>query len=380
MIGSTEASQLLGVSKPTLYAYVSRGLIERHTAIDGRTSLYPRDQIERLADRSRSKSPRERPSIDVRIGSSITRLDDATLRYRGHDVAELARSSSFEQVAELLWTSDLPAERPAWNVDRDLLDRCVGVAGPLVGESAVAALGAAAHTLSANDNEAADGARAARTMLAIAPTLLGGPRRGSVAERLTEIYVRRPSDELVAAVDRALVLLADHELATSTLAVRVACSVRADPFASIGAGCAVVSGPLHGGASADTADLVARAGVEGVAATVAASLDGGRRLSGFGHTVYRRGDPRVAPLLDAVRTIPGSGRTVAVVDGIIAEVGRRLAHLPNVDLALGALLHAGGFPADTPLFAVARLAGWGAHYDEETTERPVRFRGLTRLR
>ena len=181
-------------------------------------------------------------------------------------------------------------------------------------------------------------------------------------------------------MDRALVLLADHELATSTLAVRVACSVRADPFAAIAAGLSVVSGRLHGGASVETADLIARADVDGAAATVAAHLDQGRRLPGFGHSVYRRGDPRVAPLLEAVRGVPGADHTVELVDEVIAEAGRRLAHLPNVDLALGALLHAGGFPPDAPLFAVARLAGWGAHYDEEATERPVRFRGLTQLR
>ena len=380
MIGSTEASRLLGVSKPTLYAYVSRGLIERHVAVDGRTSLYPRDQIERLAARGRTKTPSERPSIDVRIGSSITQLDDAALRYRGRDAAELARSCSYERVAGLLWSGDLADEAEAWHLDRRLLERCLAVAGSLIDDSAVAALGAAAHGLSAVTDGSETGADAARTLATIAPTLLGGPRRGSIAERLTKAYVRRPAAELVTAVDRALVLLADHELATSTLAVRVACSVRADPFASIAAGCSVVSGGLHGGASVETAGLVARADAEGAAATVAAFLDDGRRLPGFGHSVYRRGDPRVAPLLEAVRCIPGSDRTVELVDAVVAEAGRRLASLPNVDLALGALLHAGGFPPDMPVFAVARLAGWGAHYDEEVTERPVRFRGLTRLR
>ncbi len=380
MIGSAEAARLLGVSKPTLYAYVSRGLVERHTAVDGRTSLYPREQIERLATRGRSKAPVERPSIDVKIGSSITLLDDVTLRYRGHEVAELARTRSFEQVGELLWTGDLPGRPVVWPLDRGQLDRCLDVATPLVGRSAVAAMGAASHALSASSTGSESGGDAARAVAAIAPTLVGGPRRGPVAERLAKAYVRRPSPELVAAVDRALVLLADHELATSTLAVRVACSVRADPFAAIAAGLSVVSGRLHGGASVETADLVARAEADGAAATVAALLDQGRRLPGFGHSVYRRGDPRVAPLLEAVRSVPGADRTIALVDDMIAEAGRRLAHLPNVDLALGALLHAGGFPADAPLFAVARLAGWGAHYDEEAAERPVRFRGLTQLR
>jgi citrate synthase len=177
----------------------------------------------------------------------------------------------------------------------------------------------------------------------------------------------------------ALVLMADHELATSTLSVRVACSVRADPFAALASGLAVVSGPLHGGAAAMAADLFERAGDDGVERTVASYLEQ-RRLPGFGHSVYRNGDPRVAPLLEAIRESPGSAATMATVDALIAEAGRRITHLPNVDVALGARLRVGGLPHDAPLFGVARLAGWGAHYDEELGERPVRFRGLTKLR
>lgn len=379
MIGSDEASRLLGISKPTLYAYVSRGLIDRQTAVDGRTSLYPRDQIEELAGRGRSKPPVERPSIDVRIGSSITLLDDTRLRYRGHDVAELARTTSFERVAELLWTGALPDAEPTWRVDRDGLERCVDVVRAADG-SGVDALTLSAVALAAHDDGVGTGADAARALLSIAPTVLGGPRGGSTAARVTKAYVRRPAPELVAAIDGALVLLADHELATSTLAVRVACSVRTRAFSALGAGLAAVGGPLHSGASAETAELIARAESDGASATVASYLDAGRMLPGFGHSVYRRGDPRFAPLLDAIRAVPGAGPTTDAVDGVVAEAGRRLAHLPNVDLALGALLHAGGLPHTAPLFAVARIAGWGAHYDEEAAERPVRFRGLTRLR
>ncbi len=378
MIGAGEAARLLGVTKATLYAYVSRGRLERHTAVDGRTSLYPRDQVEILANRGRTRTPVERPSIDVQIGSSITQLDDAGLRYRGHDVAELAGGSSFERVAELLWSGDLRDERPTWKLDKEVLERCRATVRAAGAGSPVAVMTLCAQVLSPESE--LSGADGARRLAAIAPSVLGGPQRGSIAARLTRAYVMRPSQELVAAVDVALVLLADHELATSTLAVRVACSVRADPFAALAAGLAVLSGPLHGGASAMTADMLRRAVEVGAERTVADHLDAGLRLPGFGHSVYRRGDPRVAPLLDALRDVPGSTRTVEAVGGVIAEAGRRLAHLPNVDLALGALLAVGGFPRDAPLFAVARLAGWGAHYDEELAERPLRFRGLTRLR
>jgi citrate synthase len=202
--------------------------------------------------------------------------------------------------------------------------------------------------------------------------------RGTVAGRLARAWVRRPSPELVAAIDRALALLADHELATSTLAVRVAASVRASPAAAIVAGLGVVSGPLHGGASRAAAELFQEAATS--TAAVHRRLEAGERLPGFGHSVYRTGDPRFAPLLDAVRAIPVDPDRLAVVDAVIGQAGREIGHLPNVDLALGALYFVGGLPHDAPVFAIARIAGWTAHYVEELGERPVRFRGLSRER
>ncbi len=107
-VGATEAARLLGVTKPTLYAYVSRGIVTRRTAADGRTSLYDRGEIERLIERTRRRAASERPTIDVAIASAVTELGDDGVRYRGHTTAELARSATFEQVAELLWSGTLP--------------------------------------------------------------------------------------------------------------------------------------------------------------------------------------------------------------------------------------------------------------------------------
>ena len=118
-VGSSEAARLLGVTKPTLYAYVSRGLVERRTAVDGRTSLYDREQLEQLVARSNRRPASERPSIDVRIGSAVTILDDGGVRFRDHPVAELASQCSYEQVAELLWSGVLPREAVTWPVGRD---------------------------------------------------------------------------------------------------------------------------------------------------------------------------------------------------------------------------------------------------------------------
>ena len=378
-VGSAEAARLLGVTTPTLYAYVSRGIVQRRTAVDGRTSLYARDEIEQLATRSRRRQPTERPSIDVRINSAITELQDEGVSYRGHDVATLAENPRFEQVAELLWSGTLPAESPTWQLDREALARCRAVIGAAGSPDPITTLTLAVSTLGVGrTGDAAPDA--ARRILAVAPSVLGGPQAGGVAERLAKAWTRRPGPALIETVARALVLLADHELATSTLAVRVACSVRTDPYAAIATGLNVVKGPLHGAAAVAATDLLDEAERVGAATAVHGHLAVGRRLPGFGHSVYRNGDPRFTPLLDAVRRLPDPAGRRLVVDAVLAEAGRSIGHLPNVDLALGALLFVADLPRDAPLFAVARIAGWAAHYDEELTERPVRYRGLATTR
>src|SRR5215207_5266768 len=101
-VSASEAARLLGVTKPTLYAYVSRGIVDRRTAADGRTSLYARDEVEQLAGRRRG-GRHDHATIDVEIASAITDVQDEGVSYRGHDAALLAKSVSFEQAAELLW-------------------------------------------------------------------------------------------------------------------------------------------------------------------------------------------------------------------------------------------------------------------------------------
>ena len=382
-VGAAEAARVLGVTKATLYAYVSRGLIQRRTAVDGRTSLYPRDDLIRLSSARRGRRrPVQRPSLDVQIASAVTHLEDSGVTYRGHDAGSLAESARFETVAELLWTGALPATAPRWRLSRPDLDRCRRVVAAADTADSVLALATAAIVLAQADPPSPagvdlPGARFARRMLAVAPTLLGGPMSGDFASRLTKAWVRRPTAQLISAVDRTLVLLADHELATSTLAVRIACSVRATPADAIATGLHVVRGSHHGAAGWAAAELFIEAADKGAAATVQRRLNAGERLPGFGHTVYRTGDPRFPHLLDAVLDIPADDDAKGVVLDVIEAAGRHLGHAPNVDLAVGALTFVAGLPADAPLFAVARIAGWAAHYDEELAERPVRYRGLT---
>ena len=379
LIRSTEAAEILGVSKQTLYAYVSRGQLTRTTAADGRTSLFERDDVERLGAQSRRAAPGPRPTLDVQIRSDVTTLHEAAVEYRGHDVIDLLRGRHFEDIAEVLWasgTTELPTGTTwpkAEIADLDAIDPIAGLPATAIGRLAIAA-----HALDAlhRDDNAAT---AARRLLLVMPALFGSHRRsGGFALRLTSAWVRRPAPELVAAVDTALALLADHELATSTLAVRVAASTRTSPYAAFAAGFASIEGVLHGSASASVHRFLDRCAERGPADAVGDLRAVRQFVPGFGHKVYRGVDPRFGPLMDAIRLVDADSSTV--VDALVAEVGRTLPHQPNVDLALGALTWVAGLAPDTPLFAVARIAGWAAHYDEELDEAPLRFRGVARPR
>lgn len=375
-----EAARLLGVSTSTLYAYVSRGLVSRRTGADGRTSLFALDEIEARAARSRSGSAAPRPTIDVQIASAITTLDEEAVVVRGHDLAELVGRRPFEDVAELLWSGELPAAPVGWpkpaRADLDAL----AIVHALDGVDPVARLAIAAHVLGSLHRDEPPG-DAARRLLLVAPPLLGARRAGGpFAVRVASIWRARPSPQLVGAIGTALGLLADHELATSTLAVRVAASVRTSAYGALAAGLATVEGALHGSASALANRFLAECATDGVHAAVERRLTDRQRIPGFGHKVYRGADPRFGPLFEQVRALEGAdvGRRVAVVDEALAEVGRRVPHQPNIDLALGALTWVAGLDPHVPLFALARIAGWGAHCAEEFEAPPVRYRGLAR--
>ncbi|MGH3171606.1 MAG: citrate/2-methylcitrate synthase, partial [Trebonia sp.] len=162
----------------------------------------------------------------------------------------------------------------------------------------------------------------------------------------------------------ALVLLADHELAASTLAARTAASARADPYAVVSAGLGTMSGALHGGASLAVETLLRAARDPGDAPRVIGDmLRRGARIPGFGHSVYRGEDPRCTLLLSLVRQAAPKSRALAVTDAVIAEVRRKSLPEPNIDLALGALAVTAGMTrgAGETIFATARTAGWLAH-------------------
>ncbi|HEY6709025.1 MAG TPA: citrate/2-methylcitrate synthase [Actinomycetota bacterium] len=399
---TVEAARRLGVKPATLYAYVSRGLLSRERAPDGRTSTFDPAEIDRLARPGRPRRGR-RPASELVLPSALTAIAHGLPWYRGRPVPELAATRSFEEVAAWLWTGRFPptAAPAAWRAGEAALEAgrraqaaLPEVALPLERIRVIAAALAAGDELRLELHPAAVTA-AGRALIAGLVDCLprqgpAAPVEGAIAARLwAGLSSLDPEPELVGTLDAALVLLADHELAASTVAARVAASVRADPYAVASAGLAVVSGTLHGGASLGIEALLAEidradraAGVGGgrlrdrAVAVVGARLRRGERLRGFGHRLYPDGDPRARVLLERLRAAAAGSPGLAAVEALLEAAARRGLPEPNVDLALAALAHVTAMTrgAAEAIFAVARTAGWIAHaleeYDRNTPIRP----------
>ncbi len=190
------------------------------------------------------------------------------------------------------------------------------------------------------------------------------------------LTAQTPSPSLIHLLNSALILLADHELATSAFAVRVAASTHAAPSAAVLAGLGAMQGPLHGGASRLVRELLLDALDRGAHAPVSERVQGKKRIAGFGHRVYAGADPRAILLLDLLRRAMPKARALLVADEVTQEAYKLIKREPNVDLALAAIELATDMQphsAET-IFTVARIAGWLAHASEEYGQAPLRFR------
>jgi citrate synthase len=340
------------------------------------------DEIEELARTLLRAPPAPAPTIDVQITSRVTTLSEERVSHRGRMLADLVEHHHYEDVAELIWSSaEPPSEPTAWPAmwpaaDVADIERCAAVRR-LGDISAPQRMAVATSILSAaHPHDSAE--TAGRRLLLVTPTMLGSSvTNDRYAERVVVIWMRRPPPEIVRAVDMAMMCLADHELATSTLAVRIAASVRTSPYGALAAGLAVVEGALHGSAAPLAHRFIDECASNGTRTLVRRYREGHRPIPGFGHKVYRSVDPRCELLLTAVRAIDPDGERTRLVDDVIGQVRRVLPHPPNVGVALGALTWIAGLDPDIQIFAIA-IAGWAAHFAEEMEERAVRFRGLAR--
>ena len=371
-LGAEEAARRLGLQPRTLYAYVSRGQLRRRPGPDGRRSEYHPDDVAALAVRGRRARP-SRPT-DIILPTAVTAITEQGPAYRGQLATESAGVVRFEQVAALLW--DVPGDEP-WETDDAVLAAARAATRQLDHDvdpaQRLLVVTAAARTADPLANElrpnvVARTARSLITTLASASTG-GAPRLGSVAEGLAAAVAGATvsEEDAVAVIDAALVLLADHELAASTLAARIAASARCDPYAVELAGLAVLSGRRHGAASR----ILERVLDEVVAGTDAATalakrLHPEEPAPGFGHPLYPHGDPRAIRLLELLLDRPIGAACFPLLE-LLATARQRGLPEPNIDAVLAGLTHAIGAREGTGelLFALARSAGWMAHALEQ---------------
>jgi citrate synthase len=374
---TAEAALRLGVKPATLYAYVSRGVLARHRGAGG--STFDAVEVERLALGSRRAVARTKAPLA--FVTELTLIEDGTLRYRGLDALELSRTRGFEAVAAWLWDGAWPERPPVWS------------AGPKVGGTASAACAglearcppadrwrvavaaaATADPLRHDHSPAAVTGAAAGLMAALVEVLpvVGRPARrsrSSLADRLWPRLSPLPATAAeIATLDAALVLMADHELAASTLAARAAAAFGADPYAVVLTGMAAASGPLHAASSLEVRPVLARAELHGAAVALGEVLSRGAEVHGFGQSLYPDGDPRATEILGRLRSLPNS---VAAVDGVLALASSRGMPPPNCDFALAALAHVSHMVpgASEAIFVLGRTAGWVAHAMEEYAQR-----------
>ncbi|MFF4497979.1 citrate synthase [Streptomyces sp. NPDC001546] len=387
-ISTQEAARLLGVKPATVYAYVSRGQLGSRRDPVGRGSTFDAAEVEALARRSRREAAGPAAG-ELSVSTALTLIETGPDRYwfRGVDAVELASRYGFEEVAEWLWTGTLvrgarftaPPEPLA--AARRAVAAMPGHGGPLDLLRVAVAAAAVADPLRFDLSEEAV-LGSARCLI---PTLVGAlpevapahPGDGRLAWGLwSRLTAQDPDPAALDVLDLALALLVDHDLAASTLAVRVAASARAHPYAVVSAGLGTLEGPLHGAAGRLAHRMLAEVLERGGAAPVVAEhLRAGRRVPGFGHRLYRGEDPRARALYGRLEELSGAAAALGAAREVAAVMARHGLH-PNVDLALAVLTLSCGMTAEAgeTVFAVARTAGWIAHALEEYQERPLRMR------
>lgn len=362
-LNSGDVCRALGISKDTLYAYVSRGLVRTisHPG-DARRSLYDRRDIDTLM--ARQKRGRSRRSVaestlhwgEPVLKSAITRIADGQYSYRGNNAVDLARSHTLEEIAVLLARVHCRASDTVVDIGpethRGPIDRIVTMMADQV-------------TMQHKGDGRPHAGRIMR-LTALHAAGIGKDTEIPIHKLLGDAWSTDPrAPDLIR---MALVLCADHELNASAYAARVAASAGASVPASLLAGLATLSGNLHGGITTLCRDWMNQ--VDTITADGDTVPLSAKPPPGFGHTLYPDGDPRARALLQA------SGVSMAW-QRHIRQIRDATGQHPALDFALAHLERQLNLPNGSGLgiFAVGRTAGWIAHiFEQRETGRLIRPR------
>jgi len=337
----------------------------------------------------------------VATSSAICYLDGerGVLAYCGHDIHDLAKSATFEEVCWLLWHRRLPTRAELGDLQsqlaaaRPLPEAIVRLMKSLPPVDGMDALRTITSALGHYDAEVFDASPAAQYRKAVRLTAqigsvvatwgrltAGGgpiapdPALPHAANFLYMLKGDKPDATSVRAFDVALTLHADHELNASTFAGRVAAATLTDIYSAVVAAIGALKGPLHGGANADVMRMLLELGQDAtpdrVDQTIRAKLARKEKIPGFGHRVYRTEDPRATHLRRMSHELgkrAGSTAWYDMSERIEAIVKGEKKLNANVDFYSASTYYALGIPIDlyTPVFAVSRISGWTAHILEQ---------------
>jgi citrate synthase len=334
----------------------------------------------------------------VATSSSISSIIDDKLTYVGYDIDDLAVNASFEEVIYLLWHLKLPTTEQLADLKQQLADNMALPQEvieqlkmfPIQKVHPMAALRSVVSLLGLYDDEAdvmeteANYRKAVRLqakMPAIV-TAFSRIRKGlePIAPRtdlsfaanfLYMLSGQEPEPIAVEAFNKALVLHADHELNASTFTARVCVATLSDVYSGVTAAIGALKGPLHGGANEAVMKMLTEIGtLENVDPYVRGKLENKEKIMGFGHRVYRLGDPRAKHLKEMAKKLteltgePELYDMSVKIEGIVT--GEKNLP-PNVDFYSASVYHSLGIDHDlfTPIFAVSRVSGWLAHILEQ---------------
>ncbi|MBD8068948.1 citrate synthase [Bacillus sp. PS06] len=343
----------------------------------------------------------------VATASSVSSIIDDTLTYVGFNIDELAEHASFEEVIYLLWHRKLPNQQELAELTKQLTENASlpeevlnhFKTYPIKKVHPMAALRSAVSLLSLYDEEAdvmdeAANYRKAIRLQAKLPTIVAAfsrvrkgleplPPRKDLSFAANVLYMLtgdEPSAIAEEAFNKALVLHADHELNASTFTARVCVATLSDVYSGITSAIGALKGPLHGGANEAVMKMLTEIGsVENVEPYILDKLNNKEKIMGFGHRVYRQGDPRAKHLRsmsEKLTALTGEPKWFEMSTRIEEIVTTAKPLPPNVDFYSASVYHSLGIDHDlfTPIFAVSRVSGWLAHileqYDNNRLIRP----------
>ncbi|MBK3493574.1 citrate synthase [Viridibacillus sp. YIM B01967] len=334
----------------------------------------------------------------VAAETKISSIIDDTLTYVGYDIDDLADNASFEEVVYLLWHTRLPKADELAELKQQLADNMEVPQAVLdhfktydiKSVHPMAALRTAVSLLALYDEDAEDmsdeanyrkaiklQARISTVVTAFARVRAGlepvAPKKelSYAANFLYMLSGKEPEPIAIEAFNKALVLHADHELNASTFTARVCVATLSDVYSGVTAAIGALKGPLHGGANEQVMKMLSEIGsVDNVEAYINEKLANKVKIMGFGHRVYRKGDPRAPHLKvmsEKLTKLTGQPEYYDMSVKIHEMVTGQKNLPPNVDFYSASVYHSLGIEHDlfTPIFAVSRVSGWVAHIFEQ---------------